>query len=279
MDNKGSVFHLYEWGKLMERLPEVTFYPSLVEDRKNQIYIPIFKQNQKLSASLLGYGGPVIVGVGDNKINFENLQETIFSHFGEYITNLLMPYDSNSFTSYNISNWHGKSTYLLNLPPSYQEIWNSCSGKARTAVRYSVKNGVEVREISRDELEAFYNLYLEHTKAVGSSYIINYQLFEECFEKLNQNSLFMGAYKDGQLISSSVFLYDHLSMYYWININSYIGKKMQASYQIMDFALKVAVKNHLKAMDFGYSHSKEIAKPKIYWGANIEYCPILKGGD
>ncbi|AUJ24840.1 peptidoglycan bridge formation glycyltransferase FemA/FemB family protein [Virgibacillus dokdonensis] len=274
LENNGTVFHLYEWGKLMEYLPYVTFYPTILEDGNNQVYIPIFEQNQRISASLLGYGGPVIVG--NKQIELESIQEIIFSHFGNYITNLLIPHNSNTISTYNISSWRGKTTYLLSLPQSYEEIWNSCSGKARTSVRYSIKQGVEVRKLSRSELKTFYHLYLEHAKTVGSSYIINYELFVDCFEKLSDNSLFLGAYKDSQLVSSSVFLYDHYAMYYWININNHLGKKMQASYQIMEFALKSAVEYRLKVMDFGYSHTKEIAKPKIYWGAKTEHCPILK---
>ncbi|MDJ1630586.1 hypothetical protein QNN00_07575 [Bacillus velezensis] len=43
------------------------------------------------------------------------------------------------------------------------------------------------------------------------------------------------------------------------------GKKAQASYLLMRDALQFAISHKLQWADFGYSHSKEIARPKRYW--------------
>ncbi len=41
-------------------------------------------------------------------------------------------------------------------------------------------------------------------------------------------------------------------------------------------ALQFAISHKLQWADFGYSHSKEIARPKRYWGAEEKQCRLLR---
>ncbi|MBT2572730.1 GNAT family N-acetyltransferase [Bacillus sp. ISL-51] len=266
---QAGLFQSYDWGKLMEELPETSFHPvRLTTDGGQVIYMPIFEQRGTLSGSMIGYGGVI----SDRPISFEWLQSEIQAIFGQKMSRLLLPYGQTSFIGESESEWTDKMTHILALPDTFDELWTSISGKARTAVRYAEKESVIVRQIGQKELGEFYELYKEHTAAIGSAYVLSPAFFQKLLDSLADRVYWVGAFLEQKLISSSIFLYDGSHFYYWQNVNSLAGKKAQASYLLMRDALQFAIRNKLHWADFGYSHSKEIARPKRYWGAEEKRC-------
>ncbi|MDF9528359.1 GNAT family N-acetyltransferase [Bacillus thuringiensis] len=270
----GSVFHSYEWGKLMELLPGVQFFPVLIETRDTVVLTPMYVQNGRLLGSLIGYGGPIIIG--QDKIDFSVYESIINKKFENNIQKLLLPITINPFQSYCKEKWDYKETYMLDLPNRFEDLWTSCSGKARTSVRYARKQNVEVRPITVAELDEFYQLYQEHNTSIGASYSFSREFFYHLVLNLQEKILFLGAFLEEELISSSIFIMDKKVLYYWININNTEGKNSQSSYLLLNDAFELAIHNKLKYADLGYSHNKGIARPKIYWGAALKKCFCLK---
>ncbi|MCU5489867.1 GNAT family N-acetyltransferase [Bacillus cereus] len=272
----GSVFHSYEWGKLMELLPGVQFFPVLIETRDTVVLTPMYVQDGRLLGSLIGYGGPIIIG--QDKIDFSVYESIINKKFENKIQKLLLPITINPFQSYSKEKWDYKETYMLDLPNRFEDLWTSCSGKARTSVRYARKQNVEVRPITVAELDEFYQLYQEHNNSIGASYSFSREFFYDLVLNLQEKILFLGAFLEEELISSSIFIMDKQVLYYWININNTKGKNSQSSYLLLNDAFELAIHNKLKYADLGYSHNKGIARPKIYWGAALKKCFCLKEG-
>ncbi|WP_242273274.1 GNAT family N-acetyltransferase [Bacillus cereus group sp. BfR-BA-01538] len=272
----GSVFHSYEWGKLMELLPGVQFFPVLIETRDTVVLTPMYVQDGRLLGSLIGYGGPIIIG--QDKIDFSVYESIINKNFENKIQKLLLPITINPFQSYSKEKWDYKETYMLDLPNRFEDLWTSCSGKARTSVRYARKQNVEVRPITVAELDEFYQLYQEHNNSIGASYSFSREFFYHLVLNLQEKILFLGAFLEEELISSSIFIMDKQVLYYWININNTKGKNSQSSYLLLNDAFELAIHNKLKYADLGYSHNKGIARPKIYWGAALKKCFCLKEG-
>ncbi|PFI80318.1 GNAT family N-acetyltransferase [Bacillus cereus] len=270
----GSVFHSYEWGKLMELLPGVQFFPVRIETRDTVVLTPMYVQDGRLSGSLIGYGGPIIIG--QDKIDFSVYESIINKKFKNKIQKLLLPITINPFQSYSKEKWDYKETYMLDLPNRFEDLWTSCSGKARTSVRYARKQNVEVRPITVAELDEFYQLYQEHNTSIGASYSFSREFFYHLVLNLQEKILFLGAFLEEELISSSIFIMDKNALYYWININNTEGKNSQSSYLLLNDAFELAIHNKLKYADLGYSHNKGIARPKIYWGAALKKCLCLK---
>ncbi|MGE6552423.1 GNAT family N-acetyltransferase [Bacillus mycoides] len=272
----GSVFHCYEWGKLMELLPGVQFSPVLIETRDTVVLSPMYVQDGRLLGSLIGYGGPIIIG--QDKIDFSVYESIINKKFENKIQKLLLPITINPFQSYSKEKWDYKETYMLDLPNRFEDLWTSCSGKARTSVRYACKQNVEIRPITVAELDEFYQLYQEHNNSIGASYSFSREFFYHLVLNLQEKILFLGAFLEEELISSSIFIMDKQVLYYWININNTKGKNSQSSYLLLNDAFELAIHNKLKYADLGYSHNKGIARPKIYWGAALKKCFCLKEG-
>ncbi|HDR8143357.1 GNAT family N-acetyltransferase [Bacillus thuringiensis] len=272
----GSVFHSFEWGKLMELLPGVQFFPVLIETRDTVVLSPMYVQDGRLLGSLIGYGGPIIIG--RDKLDFSVYESIINKKFENKIQKLLLPITINPFQSYSKEKWDYKETYMLDLPNKFEDLWTSCSGKARTSVRYARKQNVEVRPITVAELDEFYQLYQEHNNSIGASYSFSREFFYYLVLNLQEKILFLGAFLEEELISSSIFIMDKQVLYYWININNTKGKNSQSSYLLLNDAFELAIHNKLKYADLGYSHNKGIARPKIYWGAALKKCFCLKEG-
>ncbi|HDR7696223.1 TPA: peptidoglycan bridge formation glycyltransferase FemA/FemB family protein, partial [Bacillus thuringiensis] len=200
----GSVFHSYEWGKLMELLPGVQFFPVLIETRDTVVLTPMYVQDGRLLGSLIGYGGPIIIG--QDKIDFSVYESIINKKFENKIQKLLLPITINPFQSYSKEKWDYKETYMLDLPNRFEDLWTSCSGKARTSVRYARKQNVEVRPITVAELDEFYQLYQEHNTSIGASYSFSREFFYHLVLNLQEKILFLGAFLEEELISSSIFI-------------------------------------------------------------------------
>ncbi|MGX4293559.1 GNAT family N-acetyltransferase [Bacillus sp. JK62] len=269
---QAGLFQSYDWGILMEELPGTSFHPvRLTTDGGQVIYLPLFEQKGVLSGNMIGYGGVI----SDRPISFEWLQSEIEAIFGRNISRMLLPYGQTSFTEEIGEGWTEKATRILTLPDTFDELWTGISGKARTAVRYAEKENIVTRLIGRQELESFYDLYKEHTAAIGAAYVLSQGFFQKLLDTFGDRMFWVGAYQDETLISSSIFLYDRSHFYYWQNVNSLAGKKAQASYLLMRDALQFAISRKLQWADFGYSHSKEIARPKRYWGAEEKQCRLF----
>ncbi|MDR4433032.1 GNAT family N-acetyltransferase [Bacillus tequilensis] len=264
-----GLFQSYDWGKLMEELPNTSFHPiKLISDGGQVIYVPVFEQNGLLSGNMIGYGGVI----SDRPISFEWLQSEIEALFGQKLSRLLLPHGQTSFIEEKGEQWAEKATHILTLPDTFEELWTNCSGKARTAVRYAEKKNVSVRLIGQELIPEFYELYKAHTAAIGAAYMLSQDFFQKLLESLGRQVFWVGAFLESEMISSSIFLYDHSHFYYWQNVNSPAGKETQASYLLMRNALSFAIGKKLQWVDFGYSHSKEIARPKRYWGAEEKRC-------
>ncbi|QDD86970.1 hypothetical protein FORC087_180 (plasmid) [Bacillus cereus] len=258
----------------MELLPGVQFFPVLIETRDTVVLTPMYVQNGRLLGSLIGYGGPIIIG--QDKIDFSVYESIINKKFENKIQKLLLPITINPFQSYSKEKWDYKETYMLDLPNKFEDLWTSCSGKARTSVRYARKQNVEIRPITVAELDEFYQLYQEHNNSIGASYSFSREFFYHLVLNLQEKILFLGAFLEEELISSSLFIMDKQVLYYWININNTKGKNSQSSYLLLNDAFELAIHNKLKYADLGYSHNKGIARPKIYWGAALKKCFCLK---
>ena len=81
------------------------------------------------------------------------------------------------------------------------------------------------------------------------------------------NIYILGAFKNNEIISASVFMYDDTTLYYWMNLNSKIGRNLQASYLIIYEIIKYFSTTSIIFFDMGYSHNDNISRPKRYWGA------------
>ncbi len=80
---------------------------------------------------------------------------------------------------------------MLDLPNKFEDLWTSCSGKARTSVRYARKQNVEVRPITVAELDEFYQLYQEHNTSIGASYSFSREFFYHLVLNLQEKNPFL----------------------------------------------------------------------------------------
>lgn len=169
----------------MEELPNTSFHPvRLTSDGGQVIYVPVFEQNGSLSGNMIGYGGVI----SDRPISFEWLQSEIKALFGQKLSRLLLPHDQTPFIEESGEQWEEKTTHILSLPDTFEELWTNCSGKARTAVRYAEKKNVSVRLIGQESIHEFYDLYKAHIAAIGLAYMLSQDFFRGCMKALADKS-------------------------------------------------------------------------------------------
>ena len=273
-----TIFHRYEWGKAMEELPDVTFHPYLIEDEKGTSLLPVYQQRGTWSWSMLGYGGPCVEG--DATLSFQQLSARLEDLLGGAVSRVALPFHARPFHDVQgLADWGERETHLLELPATYEELWNSCSGKARTSVRQARKHGVQVRVLGVEHADAFYRMYVELMERLNASYVLSEAFFQKADELLDEDAYCkLGAFADGKLIAASLFLLDQTSLYYWIHVNNESGRKCQASYLLLEEAYQTAIARGIRWADLGSSHDPAIARPKEYWGAKPVPCAWFQKG-
>lgn len=267
-----TFFHRYEWGKMMELLEKVQFYPFIVKDSDDEYPLPVFSQNEKWSWSLLGYGGPC--PSEKHKISFPRLLNEMEKIQQSPTTRIALPFYANFFYDIEGSKeWNYRQTHILYLPETYDVLWKNCSGKARTGVRYAKKHNIHVKVLSLDAIPDFYKLYVDLNERIGAGYILPIEFFHKLYEIYSLNEFYpIAAYLDDEMIAASLYFFDTQGGYYWIHVNNSQGRKYQASYLLLENAFKFAISLGIDWFDLGYSHSYSIMRPKEYWGAKPVQC-------
>ncbi len=271
----GTLFHTFEWCMLMTNLPHVLFYPYLIEYSGGECILPVFEQAGIWSWSMLGYGGPSFSE--NHSLQFDELDLLMTEIQGSPTNRVALPPNRTAFTNCDKEGWSSRETHILNLPRRYEELWNSCSGKVRTSIRYAQKNGVEISNLSDSDFRTFYSYYYDLMTRRGAEYVFSMDFIQSAKSILNSKQyLQLGAFLQGELIAGSLFVMDDSCLYYWLHASHTTGRRLNASYLILQEAFRIAIDNSLSTADLGSSHTKDIAMPKEYWGAKATSCLIFQ---
>ncbi|MCL1936762.1 MAG: hypothetical protein FWF57_10370 [Defluviitaleaceae bacterium] len=262
-----SIFHTYEWGELMQTLPNIEF--SAIEIIHG-CFVLLYKQLNNFYTSLIGYGGPcvldsVVISYGDiiaklqNEIGFKISRTNLGINCYEDKLNIKNKYEINT-----------RLTQIIDLQSTYSIFLKSINGKARTGLKYANKNNVVIKEVSIEAFGELYKLYFDFSSKINSEYILPINFFKRLKQYIASNSLIIGAYIDEILVGFNIFVFDTKSFYYLISVQNDLGRKMQVNYALVNEGIKLAINLGIKQFDFGYSHNEKIKKFKELWGSNIK---------
>jgi len=139
-----------------------------------------------------------------------------------------------------------KTTLLLDITTSEEEILAQMKEKGRYNIRLAEKKGVKVREGNMAE---FYPLLLETSKRDGF-HIHAKQVYEKMLSTLKDTAMLLVAEYEGKIISGGIFtFYNKVGTYYYgASSNEY--RNVMASYLIQWRAIQEAKKRECTTYDF-----------------------------
>ncbi|HJF34014.1 MAG TPA: GNAT family N-acetyltransferase [Sporosarcina psychrophila] len=170
-----------------------------------------------------GYGGILVDNLLDEKnvllqfrksINEYCIDNNIISEFIRF-----HPILCNQRNLEDMDILHIRDTIEMKLQQG-MDLLDEIPGKNRNMIRKARKNGIEIREIDKDEnMNDFLSIYYSTMKRndATSYYYFKNEYFKESFKLIDSNLHLFGAYIEGEMISASLiftygdFMHYHLS--------------------------------------------------------------------
>jgi len=257
-------FQLYEWGEVKRIQGWKPLRLALIKDDKIIIALQI------LSKSIMGFSigqspfGPVCdsqkVSKEEWKLFFRELNYYLKSK--KIITLIFQPYFNLDLCQY--SNLIRKvpfllvyaKTYVINLEPDLEDIFNSFNSKTRTQIRKSIRDGLITIEIDNSErgFERFYKLYEEtyfRTKAVP----LRKEIFREMskiFEKPKHLNIFFAKVSNINASTIIVLSSGKTAVYQWAASSSNPEiRKLNTQRRLVWEVVKYYKQNKYKIFDLG----------------------------
>lgn len=174
-------------------------------------------------------------------------------------------------------------TWVVDLCPGIERVWDAFEGRARTSIRKAEKGGVVVREAGAEDLDVYYKLHLETYHRTGAA-----PHPRAYFEAIWKHFLAAGlsrvyiAEMDGQAVAADNFGVYKDAAIYWTGASSEKGLAANANYLIQWEAIQWMVANGVQYYEAGeafpHLHAgklKGLNDFKKSFGGSL--CPIYRG--
>lgn len=188
-----------------------------------------------------------------------------------------------------------KSTYVLDLTKSEEELLKAMHPKTRYNIRVAEKHGVEVKEDNSPQaFEKYLNLMDETTKRQGYfAHTENYhKRMWKIFSQANIAHLFTASYQ-GKILSTFILFSFGDSLYYPYGASSQENREVMASTKLMWEAIKFGKSQGLKKFDLwggdegmGYTRFKAGFGPELVnfigtWDlvTNSKFYPLYRAAE
>jgi len=258
-----TFYHTPLWSKiLVETYPhyEISTKAFFFDDG-TKVLLPLlrsrkegfFKKRQRLKSLAFGfYGGPVYVGSWS-----EEKSEELYSCFKSRRISLHI--EGNPFFRYDLPDYfskHEASTYLIRLDKSIDELWKQFSSGHRRNIKKALRMGVKVRKAtSREDYEAYFNVYQDTLKRWGDKTIITYphSFFLKLLEPQYDSVTLWLAELGDKIIAGVIMLYWNNVVYFWHGCSLTNFSKYRATILLHWDMIQDALDKDYQIYDFGPS--------------------------
>lgn len=294
--SKGTVFHLSNWARVIQRSYGYVPYYFIIEDSDKKISAgcPFFLIKSWLTGNRLvclpftDYCNPLV----DSGESLESLLSMVKDYIGnraviQVRTVMTTNSEKDVFRMRGFSEWSYHKTFFINLSDDLEVIRKRFDRKAvRQAITRSMRRGVYVERASTEkDLEGLHKLIVATRKKLGSI-PQPYRFFQNLWGVMLTNNLgfLLLAKYNGVPIAGAVFLTYKGTIFPKYNGSDKRFLKFQPNNLLYWSAIEWGVKNGYKRFDFGRTSpdnlgliafkrrwgSEEVDLPYYYW-------PVVKG--
>lgn len=250
-----KIYHLYEWGILLNTVHNHKIFYL----KENSAILPLALVDSKIfgrrliSLPFADYGGPVAASIDDLKKILEKIKQLAKNLNVDYVEIRAPPEKYHSLLEeQGFVRREDYFTFIINLDRSVDELWTSIGKKNRNMVRKAKKSGVVIKEAkSKEDLKAFYYLYLKTMKKLGSP-PQPYAYFEKIWDLFYPDHLLIPiAMLDNIPIAAGLFfLYkDKIQWTYGCSLKEYLT--YGPNNLILWYVIEWGSKNGFKSLDLG----------------------------
>ena len=281
----GTIFHTNEWVRLLEKEygPKLLITARL-EGKLVGVFPSIVNVGRffdSLRSFNYGYdfGGPVSL------VNDESILESLVRAFDKlaeknYLkVKITLPLNwkhKGLFESFKFT-VHNSITFVVDLTKSIDDLWKNLEGRARRAVRKAQKKKVEVRIAKADDIEIYYDLFVDTAKRAGfDPSFRSISFYRNLWTSLCEKGLakiFLAEYKN-QIISGIVFLTYKDAIIGFCSGTDNDFRNYEPNSLLFWKIIDWGNKNDFKSFDTAAANLPNLYKFKKVWGGKLIDHPI-----
>lgn len=268
LSNRGSVFHSWAWGDVLEHSFRYKRLYLLAEESSQVAGVfplfflkNIFLGKRLSSLPVSDLGGPL---GGEKAVAelIESAQQLLLDSRAEYI-------EVKGFLS-QPDYFPGKKfhTFLLDLPDSEEKLLEVVGKKNRNLLRKSEKMGVHVSEVKNpSEVDSFYDAYTRTMKQLGTPpYPKSFYEGIRSILAAEGGARLLVARRGGDVVGAAVFLFLGETAYYLTGVSPMQYRDFAANTILLYDGMSYAVKQGYKKFDFGRTSNEGVFNFKKSWG-------------
>ena len=164
-----------------------------------------------------------------------------------------------------------RSSSIINLEVSQEELFKSYTSRARNMIRKSEKMNVSVVQVipSKKWIENYYSMLNDTFIRQGSSCPHPLSFFYKLIDLQETNDvLFLEALKDQKFVAGSIFILDRERMAYFSGTSNLLGMQSAATSALQWHAMLYGINNKFKKYDMGGLGIPSIDKFKFSFGGD-----------
>lgn len=257
-----NFFQNLSWNKTLAQIFTLDILPVEV-DFAGRTYTFCFHQRNKAAfMPFIGYGN--VLGGKLTLTELEKIIQQIEESCNIHVQRVKMRSQDLKNDSILPARFSVDYATVVSVPANLSDYYTQLDKTTRYSICQAERAGLVIREVTADEVEQFYPLYVSTMQRVQSEYLTPIALFAYLAQA--ENSLLLGAWLGEQLVAGSVYLCSPTSWFYWWNATSDRGRKTCANYLLTFHALQRAAENQVKFLDMATSHNERIERSKTRWG-------------
>lgn len=276
-----SPFHEYAWNDMVVKHFDHEFQGYAALNGKRTWLIPVYRQDELIRSSFIGYGGPlalhqVIDGSEELRTSVDMLTELKAKLGTTAVQGTLYPADF----------WPIKppeqaiemaQTAIVDIRLTPDDVFNTViSGNCRTAIRKAFKNNVQIRALTEnDDYEQITALLNETQRRVGSSYMTDEGFLRSIGSLVDPYitaNTFLAELEDQPIAMSTVITNKHEAFHLFSGWDRAYANAC-ANQALHWHSIKQAQEYGASQYNMGESHTPQLMAAKLRWGGRVVTVP------
>lgn len=299
-----TAYHFWSWLKIIEESTGAQLHPLIAGKGDNAtMLLPVFKIRKKGLNFLfspppktgLPYLGPLEIMLNpDMKDSTRESQylasiDALTQHIRENISpNYQLIATTPGSVDARPFTWNGYIaeplyTYILDLSGGEDEVFMGFQKQARTDIKKTIKEGVEIRQGGLDEIRLIHDAAQARFRQQGLETNVKLQYLEKLFEKMHSDRLrVFTAYHEGEFEGGFISIIHPDRASYWFGGSKSEKKGIYPNDLLQWEAMKWAINKGIKkyeivgAVDPRLRHFKSKFNPQlVLWHACEKYNPKI----
>jgi lipid II:glycine glycyltransferase (peptidoglycan interpeptide bridge formation enzyme) len=296
----GTLFHSWEWLKIIEKYSDSQLIPLVFYDSDDDIpfgAIPLFfvkKMGLKLIFSpppATGITlGPVLVKKGYKQYRFEMAYQDFANSIDEFLKKINPNYyfiiTSPGLLDVRPFLWNNfdvvpSYTYKLNLTLGEENIWNNLSQSLKTNIKTGRKQGIDIIE-SHDIQSAEYVFASLKQRLLqqGRSMSLKLDYLKELLGKFDQSAIktYLARY-NGKIVGSDICIIYRDTTISWMGGSRNESNKIKANELLRWHEIEEAMRNGFKWFEIEGANTIQLCDSKSRFDPDISLYFMLKRND